>query len=436
MATQYIEDPKTKEQIPFEWDKETPPTPNDINALLIAARGTSTPAKEPSLIDSLTPSKQTIANIARPALEYGGMLGGGVLGLPAGPAGAIAGAGLGYAGGRQAANIADQLLIGKRPQDPLTEIANAGKDFAGGATMEMGGGIAGNLLQRGGQAIADSGLPKWLYSKAMKTPLSAEWKATIPTKEYTKREMVIQKGMEGNIKPNELGKAKVINRIDEIQQDVSDIVANLKKQGGADTSVHDIANAVDPLMGNANMSREGVGNVNALNTLRNEVIRKGGSQFKLDPVQLQTLKQQFYKDVKWDFTKQVLKDNGRFTEDGTKAIAKKAMERLEELAPELAYLNKKESYYIDLQKAIEHTIARYENTNAVGIGAKMLVLRNIGMGALEAVSGTPTVKATLALALKKAGKVAPATIGRPAFLAGMRDNPNQQLSPEGVPTNF
>lgn len=394
------------------------------------------PAPQQSFLESITPSRQTIAGLARPALEYGGMLGGGALGLPAGIPGAIAGAGLGYAGGRQAANGVDQMLLGTKPPDMLTQVANAGKDFAGGSLMEMGGGIAGNLLQRGGQAIADSGLPKWLYSKAMKTPLSAEWKATIPTKEYTKREMVIQKGMEGDIKPNELGKAKVINRIDEIQNDVSSIVSKLKEQGGADTNVYDLAGALDPLRGKAGMARDGAGANNALDVLHNEVIAKGGAGAKLDPVQLQTLKQEFYKDVNWDFTKQVVKDNGRFTEAGTKAIAGKAMERLEELAPELAYLNKKQSYYIDLQKAIEHTIARYENTNAVGLGAKIMSVRNIGMAALDIITGTPTMKATLALALKKAGMIAPTTIGRPAFLAGMRDNPQQALPPEGVPTNF
>jgi len=46
MATNYIEDPKTGKTIPFEWDGDKPPTDNQINSLLIAARGSDKPSRD------------------------------------------------------------------------------------------------------------------------------------------------------------------------------------------------------------------------------------------------------------------------------------------------------------------------------------------------------------------------------------------------------
>jgi hypothetical protein len=412
-------------------------------------------AAQPSFMERMTPSPQTISNFVRPGLEYGGMLAGGVMAAPAGPAGVIAGAGLGYAGGRQAANLADQFLLDKKTPDALTQISNAGKDFVSGTTMEMGGGILANLLNRGGSAIANSGLPEWLYSKAMKTPMSEAWKRTIPTKEWTKREKVLETGMAEEITPTSLGKEQVVSRIREIDGQVRTIVSDLTKQSeaiqqaakippsttvnpiqkgwenfngvpptniGYDTKVADLIKALDPLKARAKMARDSAMSGNAVGAIESEIIKKGGAGSRLSPDQLQILKQEFYKDIDFDLTKKIVNENGRFTTDATKAIAQKAMERLEELAPELAYLNKQQGYYIDLQKAIEHTLARYENTNAVGLGAKMMSIRNVGMAALEVVSGTPSFKASLALSLKKAGNIQAKNIGKAAMIYGT-ENP-------------
>jgi hypothetical protein len=77
----------------------------------------------------------------RPALEFGGMLAGGATGAVAGPAGSIAGGGLGYAAGK---NIADLIYAeqGTLPQ----ELAKTGKDVVQGAAMEAGGQVLGKAL--------------------------------------------------------------------------------------------------------------------------------------------------------------------------------------------------------------------------------------------------------------------------------------------------
>lgn len=398
--------------------------------------------------------RKGMANLARPVLEYGGMMGGSMAaGGPLTPTG-IAGAGLGYAAGNLGANYLEEKMGLRQSPDMLGRVQQTGQAATEGAMMEMGGGVAGNLLQRGGSAVANSGLPEWLYSKAMRTPMSEAWKRTIPTKDWTQREMALNTGMAEEIKPNALGKQEVVSRIRDIDGQVRTIVKDLTKQSeliqqsanappsttgnpiqrgwenfngtqptniGYDTKVADLIKALDPLKARASMARESTAAGGPLRSIESELTLKGGVRGTLTPSQLQTLKQEFAKDVQWDMTKQIVRENGRFTEEGTKAIAKKAMERLEELAPELQYLNKKEASYILLQKAIEHTLARYENTNAVGLGAKMMSVRNVGMAAMDVVTGTPSFKAGLALALKKAGTKAPDVIGRPLMIYGNKD---------------
>lgn len=48
MPTQYIEDPETKQRIPFEWDKAEPPTSQDIESLFQAVRSSAAPQPQSS----------------------------------------------------------------------------------------------------------------------------------------------------------------------------------------------------------------------------------------------------------------------------------------------------------------------------------------------------------------------------------------------------
>jgi hypothetical protein len=400
--------------------------------------------------------RRSMSQYIRPGLEYGGMMGGSMAaGGPLTPTG-IAGAGLGYAGGNLAANYIDEKMGLRQPPDMLGRVQQTGQAATEGALMEMGGGIAGNLLQRGGAAVANSGLPEWLYSKAMRTPMTEAWKRTIPTKDWTKREQALAIGMEEGIKPNALGKQQVVNRIREIDGEVRRIIEEKTIQSeaikqasavpqsttgnpiqrgwenfngvqpaptGYDTKVSELADSLNPLKAKARMARDSGTAGGAIGEIEAAVRAKGGVRGVLNPSELQMLKQEYYKDIDFDLTKKVVNENGRFTTEATKAVAAKAMDILQNrIAPELQYLNPKEASYIMLRQSIEHTLARYENTNAVGLGAKMMSVRNVGLAALEVVTGTPSFKASLALALKKAGTKAPAVIGRPVAIYGNQEN--------------
>ena len=81
------------------------------------------------------PSRQTIAKVVRPTLEGLGAVGGGIVGTTAGPVGTLAGAGLGYAMGK---NIAD-TIEGDYAATPVDAGKRALSDIGTGAALEMGG---------------------------------------------------------------------------------------------------------------------------------------------------------------------------------------------------------------------------------------------------------------------------------------------------------
>lgn len=94
-------------------------------------------AKNPNLYAVLKAGKE----VARFGGETAGLVGGGLLGAPLGPAGAVAGAGLGYGG----VKALERALEGEKatlPQAALTSL----KDVGTGTAMEMGGQIAGKVI--------------------------------------------------------------------------------------------------------------------------------------------------------------------------------------------------------------------------------------------------------------------------------------------------
>lgn len=98
------------------------------------------------------PSRQTVANYARPALQAVGTVGGGILGTAAEPgAGTLLGAGLGYAIGNNAAN----MIEGKKSTF-VQSAKESLNDFMTGAEMEVGGQLTGKLIESGLARLARS----------------------------------------------------------------------------------------------------------------------------------------------------------------------------------------------------------------------------------------------------------------------------------------
>lgn len=105
----------------------------------------------PDVVQDAIPSRQTLASLARPTLEAGGAIGGGLIGGASGALaglglgaipGTVAGASLGYASGSNLANV----IEGNNPATLADSAKRTLKDIGTGAMYEMGGQAAVPIL--------------------------------------------------------------------------------------------------------------------------------------------------------------------------------------------------------------------------------------------------------------------------------------------------
>ncbi len=107
-------------------------------------RGRPTMVNDPRLITNAQPSTtqsvyQSVRPYVAPTLEAAGAIGGGLLGTPLGPMGAVGGAGLGYGMAKEALNIGDVLLGGQQARQGFEVVTQPIGNILEGATFEAGG---------------------------------------------------------------------------------------------------------------------------------------------------------------------------------------------------------------------------------------------------------------------------------------------------------
>ncbi|MFA5342185.1 MAG: hypothetical protein WC332_10455, partial [Clostridia bacterium] len=102
----------------------------------------------------LAGSLYALHKVVSPIAEGLGLVGGGMVGAgTAGPVGAIAGAGLGYAGAERMKKIGSQALGIDQTETLPQAMTQTGKDIVSGAGMEAGGQIAGRVIQYGAEKL-------------------------------------------------------------------------------------------------------------------------------------------------------------------------------------------------------------------------------------------------------------------------------------------
>jgi hypothetical protein len=105
---------------------------------------------------NLSLSQLLYRNIAKPVVaptvEALGAVGGGLLGSPAGPAGIVGGAGLGYGMAKEALKLGDIYLGGMTPEEAQTQPV---KNVLEGATYEAGGRVIAPILAKGVGKVVD-----------------------------------------------------------------------------------------------------------------------------------------------------------------------------------------------------------------------------------------------------------------------------------------
>lgn len=93
-----------------------------------------------------TPIKTAISRTVRPFTEMGGMAAGGIVGVPTGPLGILAGESSGYAGGKGIADLLDQAMGLKQPLSLGGQTIQTGKDLITGGAYSMGGQALGPAI--------------------------------------------------------------------------------------------------------------------------------------------------------------------------------------------------------------------------------------------------------------------------------------------------
>jgi len=99
---------------------------------------------------------QKARELVSPTVEALGAVGGGALGSMGGPLGAVAGAGLGYAGAKELLKFADTMAGQGGPKETMGQAAiRQAQTALEGATMEAGGRVIAPLIGKAVGAIAD-----------------------------------------------------------------------------------------------------------------------------------------------------------------------------------------------------------------------------------------------------------------------------------------
>ena len=142
---------------PDEYLAKKPTTTFNPDEYLGLTQGQVAQPKQPQELTTGQKVYQNIRNIAAPTLEAAGAIGGGLLGTPLGPAGVVGGAGLGYGIAKEAINLGDIYLGGQAPRQGAGLFTEPAKNILEGATYEVGGRLAGPLIQKGVNKVLDIG---------------------------------------------------------------------------------------------------------------------------------------------------------------------------------------------------------------------------------------------------------------------------------------
>lgn len=141
------------------------------------------PYVAPPAQPSGVPMGRRVIQFVRPTVEAVGAVGGGVLGTPLGPAGAVGGAGLGYGIAKTGLDIAEQALGYQRAPASVSEALTRGaEDVLTGATFEAGGRVLGPMVSSAVGKVMDlRQIPKQKAAKIAQESLGADLPNVIST---------------------------------------------------------------------------------------------------------------------------------------------------------------------------------------------------------------------------------------------------------------
>ena len=302
----------------------------------------------------------TLSKFYRPLLEFGGLTAGGIAGLPvAPPFGSIGGAGLLYAGGKQTANILDELL-GLRTPPPLSEqLPQTGKDILTGATIEASGqaiGVAATGIFRG---IGKLGLnPRKLYASALKP---------VPSLPTAQRESAISTGLKlsaegGPYRPTAKHVLRLHERISTLVDQADNIVIQAGRSGQT-ISTKPLTASIDDVISEFKTGPFPSAEVKVLEGFKKQISSRGEN---IPVNEALAMKKRIYQLAK-TFYKNPRVSIAPVKIEAEKAIARAIRAELEDLFPATAPLNKQASELIDFGKVLARSTSRVENRELLSI---------------------------------------------------------------------
>lgn len=130
----------------------------------LEAKAAGAAPTEPAPTQPKSSALRTARNLLGPTIEAVPAALGGIAGATLGPAGMVAGAGLGYGAGKQVTRLMDVALGDQPAPTPGQAMLSGVQDVATGATLEAGGNVAGRVIgkvagpvaERVGQALTGS----------------------------------------------------------------------------------------------------------------------------------------------------------------------------------------------------------------------------------------------------------------------------------------
>ena len=216
-----VKDNESGKIITFDWHDANPPTDADMEEVFKSAQA----PQEPSL------GQRIYQKGIAPTVELGGLMLGGMLGSAGGPIGTVAGAAGGYTAARSLTKAGDVALGYSKPETPVEALKRGGENLLEGATMEMGGQVAGKVIAPVAKFIG-KGLKQTLGATTGSGPGMAE-EALRGTKPF-------KDAMRGKISGEDVVKSAddalqsiKINRALKYQQQLAEVAKN---QGNLDTT--------------------------------------------------------------------------------------------------------------------------------------------------------------------------------------------------------
>ena len=362
--------------------------------------GTDWMRENPTLAGLYGAGKGLLEQAVVPTIETIGMIGGSA-GSP------IVGTALGYGMARQ---LSDYLVDSYKRlggedienktvgEEMLQSAADVGTVLVMGKAMDMGVKAAPYI-----EDYLFKELPKRLYARAIKTPMSKKWIQTLPNEIVSKQTAAIEEGLRSRIPPSKYGLSKIKNLEKEVSGYIDDITKILSEDPSKVINREDILKeGLKKAYAKAATSSDPKGAKGIVDAIADRFRAHPGS---LTPAKANQIKRQLYKEVKYGASEPgAIKAQMDIV--GKKGVAREIMLNLEKTYPALAELNATDAARISLTEAIEKSYAREAQKSMVPLGAKILLRpKTWPLSLWESTIGHPQIKTRLAFALHKANPV-------------------------------